>query len=147
MTMQEKLLNDKKLLEKQRFWVVYSYKKCKKIGIKDEYTPEEFSDFENLCARYSRGIDFLIRKIFRTLDEYEFENQGTLIDVVNNAHKRGLFEDVQILRVMKDIRNTIAHEYIEENLSEIFVDVLKYSENLLGIIDNTIGYVDRLKIQ
>ncbi|PIE46283.1 MAG: capsule biosynthesis protein [Gammaproteobacteria bacterium] len=48
---------------------------------------------------------------------------------------------------MKDIRNTIAHEYIEENLSEIFVDVLKYSENLLGIIDNTIGYVDRLKIQ
>jgi hypothetical protein len=38
--------------------------------------------------------------MFRTLDEYEFENQGTLIDVVNNAHKRELFEDIDELRIM-----------------------------------------------
>ncbi len=143
--MKEKLLNDKVLLEKQRFWLVYSYERCQKIGIKNTYTAEEFSDFENLCARYSRCIDFLIRKMFRTLDEYEFENQGTLIDVVNNAHKRELFEDIHMLRIMKDIRNTITHEYIEDNLIQIFEDVLKYSKELLGIIDNTIEYVDRVK--
>jgi hypothetical protein len=28
-----------------------------------------------------------------------FENQGTLIDVVNNAHKRGLIEDIDEFRV------------------------------------------------
>lgn len=76
---------------KQLFWVQISYDECFKIGIKKEYTIEEFGKFETLCARYSRGIDFLIRKIFRTLDENEFENQGTFIDVVNNAHKKGLF--------------------------------------------------------
>jgi len=54
----------------------------------------------------------------------EFENQGTLIDTVNHAHKRGLFDDIERLRVMKDIRNTIVYEYIEENLS----DKLKESE-------------------
>jgi len=30
-----------------------------------------------------------MRKVFRSLDEIEYENQGTLIDVVDNAHKRG----------------------------------------------------------
>jgi len=138
--MKEKLLQDKKLLEKQLFWIQISYDECLKIGIKKEYTIEEFGKFETLCARYSRGIDYLIRKIFRTLDEYEFENQGTLIDVVNNAHKRGLFDDMDELRIMKDVRNTIAHEYIEDDLVDVFDEVLEYSAKLINIIKNTLNY-------
>lgn len=86
----DKIKQDKKLLEKQLFWIETSFNECKSIGINSEYSVEEFGKFETLCSRYSRGIDFLIRKLFRSIDEYEFENQGTLIDVVNNAHKRGL---------------------------------------------------------
>jgi len=139
--MYEKLLQDKKLLQKQLFWIEISYSECKKIGIKKEYSTDEFGKFETLCSRYSRGIDFLIRKIFRTLDEYEFENQGTLIDVVNNAHKRELFEDIEELRIMKDIRNTIVHEYIEDDLVEVFEEVLYYSNTLIKIIHNTLNYI------
>lgn len=98
--MREKLIHDKKLLEKQLFWIEISFKECSKIGIKREYSIDAFGKFETLCSRYSRGVDFLIRKIFRTLDEYEFENQGTLVDVVNNAHKRGLFKDIEELMFM-----------------------------------------------
>ena len=87
-------------------------------------------------------MDFLIRKIFRTLDEYEFENQGTLVDVVNNAHKRGLFEDIQELRIIKDVRNTIVHEYIEDELTEVFEEVLQYTQKLITIINNTLIYID-----
>ena len=139
--MLEKLIQDKKLLEKQLFWIEISLKECKEIGIKNEYSVDEFGKFETLCSRYSRGIDFLMRKIFRTLDEYEFENQGTLVDVVNNAHKRGLFEDIDELRVMKDVRNTIAHEYIEDDLVEVFDEVLLYTEKLVFIINNTLKYI------
>jgi hypothetical protein len=139
--MKEKLLADKKLLEKQLFWIEISFNECSNIGIKKEYSVDEFGRFETLCSRYSRGIDFLIRKIFRTLDEYEFENQGTLIDVVNNAHKRGLFEDIDELRIMKDVRNTIAHEYIEDKLTEVFDEVLLYTAKLMDIIHNTLNYI------
>lgn len=137
-----KLTQDKKLLEKQLFWIEISFNECYKIGIKKEYTIEEFGKFETLCSRYSRGIDFLIRKIFRTLDEYEFENQGTLIDVVNNAHKRGLFEDIEELRIMKDVRNTVVHEYIEDDLVEVFDEVLEYCEKLIIIIKNSLNYIN-----
>lgn len=139
--MLEKLIQDKKLLEKQLFWIDISFDECSKIGIKKEYFVDEFGKFETLCSRYSRGIDFLIRKIFRTLDEYEFENQGTLVDVVNNAHKRGLFEDIEELRIMKDVRNTVVHEYIEDDLAEVFEEVLQYSEKLISIIKNTLDYI------
>jgi len=143
--MKEKLLNDKILLEKQLSWIEISFNECSKIGIKKSYSVEEFGKFETLCSRYSRGIDFLIRKIFRTLDEYEFENQGALIDVVNNAHKRELFEDIDELRIMKDIRNTIVHEYIEDELVEVFEDVLEYTNNLIQIIQNTLKYIEKIK--
>ena len=91
-------------------------------------------------------------KIFRTLDEYEFENQGTLVDVVNNAHKRGLFEDIQELRIMKDVRNSIVHEYIEDELTEIFEVLLTYTKVLLTytkvlitIINRTLIYMEKAK--
>ena len=131
------------MLKKQLFWIDISFEECSKIGIKSEYSIDEFGKFETLCSRYSRGIDFLIRKIFRTLDEYEFENQGTLIDVVNNAHKRGLFEDIEELRIMKDVRNTIAHEYIEDELIEVYDEVLFYTEKLILIIHNTLNYIQK----
>jgi len=139
----EKLLQDKKLLEKQLFWIEMSFNECSKIGIKTQYSVDEFGKFETLCSRYSRGIDFLIRKFFRTIDAYEFENQGTLIDVVNNAHKRGLFEDIEELRIMKDIRNTIVHEYIEDDLVEVFDEVLQYSATLILIIKNSLTYIEK----
>lgn len=107
-----------------------------------EYSIEEFGKFETLCSRYGRGIDFLMRKIFRTIDEYEFENQRTLIDVVNNAHKMGLFEDIEELRIMKDIRNTIVHEYIEDDLVDTFDEVLEYTEKLILIMKNTLIYIE-----
>jgi len=140
--MKQKLLQDFELLKKQLFWIELSYNECVKIGIKETYTIEEFGKFETLCSRYSRGIDFLIRKIFRTIDAYEFENQGTLVDVVNNAHKRGLFEDIDELRIMKDIRNTIAHEYIEDDLVNVFDEVLEYTQKLIEIINSTLIYIE-----
>ncbi|MCF6330809.1 MAG: hypothetical protein L3I99_04605 [Sulfurimonas sp.] len=142
--MKEKLEQDYLLLKKQLAWLEISLNECEIIGIKEKYSIEEFGKFETLCSRYSRGIDFLIRKIFRSLDEYEFENQGTLIDVVNNAHKRGLFSDIQEMRIMKDVRNTIAHEYIEDELVEVFEEVLNYSAILKQIINTTLKYIQKL---
>jgi len=138
------LKEDYRILEKQLLWLKISHNECSKIGIKESYSVEEFGKFETLCSRYSRSIDYLIRKMFRTLDAYEFENQGTLIDTVNNAHKRGLFEDINRLRLMKDIRNTLVHEYIEENLQDTFDEVLEYSLVLMDIMKNTQKYIEGL---
>lgn len=141
--MKEKLLYDIELLKKQKWWLEISYNECEKIGIKKAYSIDEFGRFETLCSRYARSIDFLVRKFFRSIDEFEFEPQGTLIDVVNKAEKRGLV-NVDELHVIKDIRNSIVHEYIDSELEHLFEDVLKYSKKLLLILNNTQIYAQNL---
>jgi uncharacterized protein YutE (UPF0331/DUF86 family) len=43
---------------------------------------------------------------------------------------------------MKDVRNTIVHEYIEDELVDIFDEVLEYSKRLIEIINNTLDYIN-----
>ncbi len=141
----ENLQKNISALEKQIFWLDVSIKECQHIGIKKEYTIDEFGRFETLCSRFARSIDFLVRKVWRSIDDYEFVQQGTLIDVVNNAHKRALFDDVQEIRMIKEIRNEIVHEYIEEGLLDVLEDVLSFSEKLIFIMRTTLKYSHELK--
>ncbi|NOQ76267.1 MAG: hypothetical protein GQ475_00465 [Methylococcaceae bacterium] len=131
-------------LGKQLFWLDYSYQQVKDLSAPENFSIEQFNQFENLCSRYARTIDFLVRKVFRCLDDVEFENQGTLIDVVNHAHKRGLFKDIELIRQIKDIRNEIVHEYLDEALQSVFLDVIKTAPELIAIGRNTLTYVEKV---
>jgi len=144
--MTNKLKQDIELLTKQKMWLQYSFNQCEQIGIKDnsEYSMQEFGEFETLCSRYSRTMDFLVRKFYRSIDAYEFENQGTLIDVVNNAEKRRLIDSVQSIREMKDLRNTIVYEYIDDNLANVFTDVFVASKVLLRLVEVAQTYVKNI---
>lgn len=142
---QANLHKNMQALEKQIFWLKISVDECSIIGIKKEYSIDEFGKFETLCSRFSRSIDFLVRKMFRTIDDYEFESQGTLIDVINHAHKRGLIGSIEEIRVIKDIRNEIVHEYVEEGLLDTFADVLKYAPSLLQMMMQTEKYCAQYK--
>ena len=129
-----------KALEKQLSWLERSYKSCRKIGIKKKYTTVEFDRFETLSGRFARSIDFLVRKVFRSLDDAEFEIQGTLVDVVNNAHKRDLFESMEDFKAMRDLRNDIVHEYLDEDLKGGFAELLELTPKLLKVMSDTIRY-------
>jgi len=56
---------------------------------------------------------------------------------------KGLFEDIEELRIMKDVRNTIVYEYIEDDLVEVFDEVLQYTAMLIAIIKNSLNYVEK----
>jgi len=140
---QQLLLQNIQALQNQHNWLERSYFICRNMPIGSMYTPEEMDALETLCARFSRSTDFLIRKVFRSIDDVEFENQGTLIDVVNNAAKRGLVESTDKMREIKELKNDIVHEYSSEDIKDLFVDVLKQTPSLLVIMHATIDYCDR----
>ena len=141
----EMLVQNFEALEKQIFWLNVSLTECHIIGLKEDYSIDEFGRLETLTSRFSRSIDFLVRKMFRSIDDYEFESQGTLIDVVNNADKRGLITSVEEIRIIKDIRNEIVHEYVEEGLLDTFEDVLKHGDRLLEMMQKTAHYCAKVK--
>jgi len=130
-------------LQKQLKWLTRSYELCKSIGLKSTYSESEFDNFETLSGRFARTIDFLVRKVFRSIDDLEFESQGTLIDTVNNALKRNLIPDRNLFNSMRDLRNEIAHEYLEEELASTFKDLLELTPYLIEIVNNTIHYSNK----
>lgn len=132
------------LLEKQLFWLNYSFEQVVQIDLNAPLDIETINHYENLCGRFSRTIDFLVRKVFRAIDAAEFETQGTLIDVINKAHKRGLFESVEVMRDLKDLRNEIVHEYIDDELEAVFAEVRDLTPALIKIVHNTLAYSKKL---
>ncbi|NQY73809.1 MAG: hypothetical protein HRT90_03505 [Candidatus Margulisbacteria bacterium] len=133
------------LLDSAVSWLNRSYTQCQKVGIKPTYTPEEYDAFENLTSRFSRVCDILIQKVFRSIDSVELEEKGSLIDIMNRAHKRHLFENVNEVYEMKSLRNEVAHEYKLEDLKEIFKSVLTFTPKLLVIVQTTKDYCSRYK--
>ncbi len=114
-------------------WLGRSHGQCRDgLGTRP-YPPERFDAFETLTSRFSRTVDILIHKVYRALDAMDMEEGGTVLDVVNRAHKRGLLDSVERLREMKDVRNEIAHEYAQDALEELFADVLALTPELLAL--------------
>lgn len=141
----EKLLEDLTELDDALHWLKRSYDICRDIGIKPGYKEEEFDAFETLTARFARFSDMLIQKIFRSIDKIEFEKDGTLLDVLNRSHKRGLITSIDEIREIRELRNDISHEYTPRELKELFDDTLKQTATLFEIIDRVDKYVEKFQ--
>lgn len=133
-------LEELKFLEESGAALKYSYDICKKIGLKKEYTLDELDRFEALTSRFARTSDLLIQKLFRLIDILELEQPGTIIDRINNAERRGIIFSATIFKQIRALRNQIAHEYLPEQLIEIFTIVLEFTPELLNTINRIKSY-------
>lgn len=121
-------------------WLKRSLGVCSALDPAADLTEEQFDAFEAFTSRYARVSDMIIQKVFRAIDAVEFEEGGTVIDVINRAHKRGLIESVEEIREIRELRNEIAHEYVLEDLRSLLGDVLRFSPRLIEIADRVKVY-------
>ena len=127
-------------LIRARHWLVRSWEKCKLIHFDRQISDEEYDALEAYTSRFSRASDLLIQKVFRAIDSVELEKSGTLLDAVNRAVKRGIVHDEHELRIIRETRNEISHEYISEEIVGIYDQITEYTPKLLLIIDHAIDY-------
>ena len=136
------LLDDElKLLIKSTEVLKYSLYNCKVIGIKDKYSMSELSEFEALSSRFSRSSDILTQKVLKTLFIILQENAKFFIDRCNLSEKLNLVDSADDLYNIRKLRNEIAHEYCIVDITDIFEPLIKYSNLLLKIIDNSKLYI------
>jgi len=128
------------ILKKSTEALLYSYDKCRAIGKKDDYNLEEQESFEALAARFARSSDILTQKVIKTLFIFLQENIKTIIEAANFLEKLEVIEKADDLLNIREIRNQIAHEYVEPDIKELFFDVLRYVPELKKIIDNVETY-------
>ena len=126
-------------------WLKRSFEQCKGIENIKECTNDEIDDIEAFMSRFSRTSDLLIQKVFRSIDSVEFEQPGTLLDVLNRAEKKGLIKDVTTLRDIRETRNLVSHEYAAANFAKLFFAVLSFTPELISSCEKALLYCERFK--
>lgn len=103
-------------------------------------TEGQLESAEAFTGRFARSVDLLVNKVLRSLDRVEMQPEGTLLNVVNRAEKRGFVTRAQELREMKDVRNIIAHDYAGAKAAEIFSYCREQKPVLDAICDAVAAY-------
>ena len=99
---------------------------------------------EAFSSRFARTVDLLVNKVLRSLDRVELKPEGSLLDVVNRAEKRGLVGRAGELREMKDVRNIIAHDYAGAKAAEIFAYCREQKPILDAVCNRITAHVNTL---
>jgi uncharacterized protein YutE (UPF0331/DUF86 family) len=128
------------IMQDALYWLKRSYNKSSEIGAKTNYSEEEFDNMETLASRFARVSDIVFQKLFRSIDQVELEDKGSLIDAINRAHKRGLIESPDEARKIRELRNQIVHEYIKADLQNVFMDIFEFTPRLLSICNDIFDY-------
>ena len=98
----------------------YSAQTCDvKLGSSAPVTEANLEKLEAFTSRFARVVDLITKRVLRAIDQFEWFDGGTLLDVANRAEKRGLIDSVDWLRELKDTRNRISHDYAGDLLPEI----------------------------
>jgi uncharacterized protein YutE (UPF0331/DUF86 family) len=141
--LKNELKEDLSLLEKAMDTFEYSYRNCKEIGIKDEYTYEELDKFEALTSRFARISDMITQKVLKGIVFVLREDKKTFIDRANFAEKIGIVSKGEDLIDIRDLRNEIAHEYKKGGVEEVFETTLRYSDTLRKVVNSVTNYIEQ----
>lgn len=137
----EQLKANLELLMKSVDYLEYSLANCRVIGVKEEYTMAELSEFESLSGRFSRSSDICTQKVLKSIFIYLQEDVSLFIDRCHLAEKIGVIQTAEELFNIRQLRNQIAHEYSQAEISDIFDPLLEYSDSLVQIIQNIEQYI------
>jgi len=116
------LKNSLKELTAARTHLEYSHHKVlesmDQISSDSGLSEVDLEHIEAFTSRFARVVDLISRRVLRALDQYEFLEPGTLIDIANRAEKREIIPSAGWLRELTDARNLISHDYAGQRIIE-----------------------------
>ena len=101
---------------------------------------EQRESCEALTSRFARLSDLLVQRLFRTLDQVELADDGTILDRLARAEKRGIITSVEEWRELRELRNEIAHDYLIESSDRVLTEAYQRSPALLDAVEKIAGY-------
>ena len=60
--------------------------------------------------------------------------------------KKGIVHSMEIVREIKELRNQIVHEYILEDIAELFGEICRLCPDLFKMVDKVVEYI-RMRIE
>lgn len=130
-------------LEKAFDTLLYSYAKCSSIIEKEALDQADQESFEALTSRFARTADLLTQKVLKSLFSLIHERPKTFLDAANLLEKIEIIENAENILNIRELRNQIAHEYVNDDLHALFIDVLRFVPELEKIFDKVRIYIEK----
>ena len=131
-------------LRQSMSWLEHSIALCSSIKDFSSLSQSDYDNLELVAARYARCTDLLFNKIFRGIYLIEMGSNPSMLDSLFYLSKKGIVTSVNDIRFLKELRNDIVHEYLLENLNELYENVYKYSPVVLATALATLNYSEEL---
>jgi hypothetical protein len=111
--------------------------KCRDLDFTPPISFETEESLDALSSKFSRVSDIFTQKVLKTLIFVLREDAPTFLDRMNLCEKLGIIPSAEEIIAIRDLPNIIAHEYLSENLVEIYMEIIQLSDNLLKAILQT----------
>lgn len=112
----------------------------------EQLTNAQQERLEALAARFARLSDILIQKLFRAVDAIELVDEGTILDRLQRMEKRAIIQSAAEWRHIRELRNQVAHDYVVENLSQFYAEIIAKSPLLIALLPQLEHYLKRQKV-
>jgi len=119
--------------------------KCRDLDFSLPISFEAEESLDALSSKFSRVSDIFTQKVLKTFIFVLREDAPTFLDRMNLCEKLGIIPSAEELIAIRDLRNIIAHEYLNENLVEIYMEIIELSDTLLKAILETERFFIKIK--
>ena len=126
---------NREILSKTLPSFIRSIEKCRSLDLTADIPFEVEESFDALTSKFSRVSDIFTQKVLKSFVILTREDAPTFLDRMHLCEKLGLIPSADDLVAIRDMRNLIAHEYLTENLLELYKECLVLSEKLLLAIE------------
>lgn len=130
----ELLREERELLGRAAASLEKSLAKCARLDLSPPRSFEDEESLDALTSKFARCSDLLTQKVLKTLAFLLREDAPTFLDRMNFGEKLGAIPSARTMVAIRDLRNTIAHEYAVEDLRELYADTLKLAPELLASV-------------
>jgi len=74
----------------------------------------------------------------------ELTPDGSLLDRIHRAEKRGWANEANLLVRIRELRNVIAHEYAADKMADLYAATATLAPKLFGVVPMVVAYCERL---
>jgi len=113
-----------------------SYEECLKIDI-TSIDNATLKSLEALSIRFTRLTNLLSKRLLASIDLIEMTDEGSYIDKLNRAEKRGIIKSTIEFKEIDDLINRF---WDSTDPSHLYADMLAYSPTLLETAKNCKTY-------
>lgn len=126
-------------------WLKRSFQICDENYKTEVLSDEAMDAFEGLTSRFSRVVDILFSKVFRSIAYLEKGESLSWIDSLLLMEKIDIINSTEEARFIKELRNDIVHEYLASDMTQLYQEVLVQCPVLFIYVENAIERAEQIK--